>query len=125
MPMCRRCLKNGRKIDGGEIGVCKQHARTRCHVCGAASLGEELCSAHTHQAELARWMAESQLRVVDPEDELDLEEIRHAKLMEAKFMAHKAVEVFFRSMLLAVTAIWGQPTRDQGPPAAEAKRKAA
>ena len=107
MALCKRCAKNGREQDGGSIGVCRQHAKTKCLICRAASLGEELCAAHAHQEELARWTAQANLRVIDPAAEMDLAEIRREKLMQAKFMAHQAVEVFFSGLLGAVQALWG------------------
>lgn len=124
MALCKRCALNGAHRNGGDLGICKMHAKTKCQVCGAASLGAELCTAHTYQAELARWLAKSQLRVIDPEDTLDYEEIRREKLMQSKFLAHESVEVLFRALHGALQAIWGHPAIEP-PPAAEEKRKAA
>jgi len=124
MSLCKRCALNGDRREGGDFGVCKLHAKARCRFfdCKAKTLGHELCAAHTHQAELARWKAKANLRIVDPEEELDLEEIRHEKLMQAKFHAHEAVEIFFRSIHLTIQAIWGSPEIPSEP---EIKRRVA
>lgn len=110
MGLCKRCALNGLRRNGGDLGVCKNHAKTKCRICGAPSLGAELCTAHAHQADLARWLAKANLRVIDPEDTFDMEEIRRERLMQAKFLAHESVEIMFRALHAAIQAIWGQST---------------
>lgn len=122
MAICKRCALNGRNRNGGPLGICKMHARTKCQICGAASLGAELCTAHAHQEELQRWEARSQFRIVDPDAQLDLAEIRREKLIAAKFLAHQAVEEFFRALLQVMQALYGQPASE---PPADEKKKAA
>lgn len=105
---CRPCYKNGRKVDGGELGVCKSHRKRKCSTCPALSLGEEFCASCAGRIELMRWQAKAEFRVVNPTDELDDLEIRREKLQQAKFMAHQAIEIMFHSMLSAIKAIWGK-----------------
>lgn len=114
MSLCRRCALNGNRRDGGGLGVCKIHAKARCRFfdCKVKTLGEELCATHTHQTELARWKAKAELRLVDPQDEFEAVEIRREKLMKAKFLAHQAVEEFFRSLLEVSQALYGEPTQE-------------
>lgn len=110
MAMCRRCITNGVDRDGGQFGVCKSHARTKCQVCGCASLGAQLCAAHEHEAEVMRWKAKSQFRIEDSAIEIaDNIELRKARLGEAKFLAHQALEVAFQSLLGAAVAVWTPP----------------
>lgn len=109
MAMCRRCVANGVQRQGGNFGVCKYHARTKCRVCGEASLGEEMCAAHAHAAEIMRWKAKSQFRMSeDAITTADEVELRKARLSEAKFMAHQAVEVMFHAFLGTIVA-FGKP----------------
>ena len=112
--LCKRCALNGNRRDGGGLGVCKIHSKTRCRFfgCETKTLGEELCAAHTHQVELARWKGKAELRVFDPRAEIDLAEIRQEKLLNAKFLAHQAVEEFFRSLLHVSQALYGEPTQE-------------
>lgn len=114
MALCRRCALNGNRRDGGGLGVCKIHAKSRCRFygCETKTLGDELCAAHTHQAELARWRAKAELRVVEPQDEIDIAEIRREKLMRAKFLAHQSIEELFRSLLQVSQALYGEPTQE-------------
>lgn len=124
MGQCKRCARNGVLREGGSIGVCSQHAKRKCLICGAPSLGEEMCAPHEHQAEIMRWTAKSQFRVLDPDDAIDEMELRHSKLQESKFLAHQSIEIMFRALHGAVQAIWGVPAA--GPePEADEQRKAA
>lgn len=112
MAMCRRCASNGVHREGGQFGVCKYHARTKCQVCGDASLGEQLCASHAHAAELMRWKAQSQFRMQNDAIKVaDDVELRKARLNEAKFLAHQALEVAFHSLLGAVVAVWAHPSQ--------------
>lgn len=115
MTLCRRCALNGNERDGGDLGVCRIHAKARCRFygCDARTLGEEFCSAHAHQMDVARWKAKAEFRVIDPNSELDLAELRREKLMRAKFLAHEAVEVFFRSLLEASQGVFGDRSSDE------------
>lgn len=122
MALCKRCAINGRKRDGGNLGICNQHAKTKCQVCGAPSLGAELCTAHAHQEELLRWQAKAEFRLIEPAADFDLAEIRREKLTAAKFLAHQAVEEFFRALLGVMSALYGDP---KAIPPAEEERKAA
>lgn len=110
---CKPCARNGRKVNGGDLGYCANHRRTKCLVCRAPSLGEELCAAHAHAVETRRWIAQSQFRVIDQDSEIDLAEIRKSKLQEAKFLTHQAVEVLFRAMFNAIEAMYGNPETDE------------
>lgn len=109
MALCKRCALNGDRRDGGGLGVCKIHAKSKCRAagCEAKTLGAELCTAHAHELDIARWTARAQLRVLEPGADLDQAELRREKLNRAKFLAHEAVEVFFRSLLEASQAIHG------------------
>jgi len=122
MALCKRCALNGTRRNGGELGICRTHAKTKCQICGAPSLGAQLCMSHAHQEELMRWKRRAQLESFDMEHEFDLLEIRKEKLQEAKFLAHQSVETFFRAMHQATQAIWGTPAvpaeRDPGRKAA-------
>lgn len=109
MALCRKCFINGTKRDGGGIGVCQRHVKTKCQICGGASLGEPMCVAHTHAADLMRWKAKSQFRVVDPKDQVDDIGLRKERLMESKFLAHQAIDVIFHSLLGTVVTLWGEP----------------
>lgn len=112
MAICRRCIANGVQRQGGQFGVCRYHARTKCQVCGEASLGEQLCAAHAHAAEIMRWKAKSQFRMQsDAREAADDVELRRARLGEAKFLAHQAIEVAFHSLLGAVVAVWAEPSQ--------------
>jgi len=112
--LCNQCATNGNRRDGGELGVCKIHAKSKCRFlgCETKTLGPELCAAHAHQAELARWKATAAFKVIDPQAEIELAEIRREKLLKAKFLAHQAVEEFFRSLLEVSQALYGAPTQD-------------
>lgn len=112
--LCRRCALNGNERDGGGLGACKTHAKSRCRFfgCETKTLGPELCTTHAHETELARWKARAELRVIEPGADLDAAEIRKEKLTRAKFLAHEAVEVFFRSLLDVSQALYGQPEVD-------------
>lgn len=126
MALCKRCALNGNRTEGGRLGVCKTHSKTRCrsYGCETKTLGAELCAAHTHQVEVARWTARAELRVIDPAADFDLAELRAEKLLHAKFLAHEAVEVFFRSLLGASVALYGSaPAGD--PPADQEQKEAA
>lgn len=114
MALCRQCALNGNRRDGGGLGVCKIHSKSRCRFfgCETKTLGPELCSAHTHQVELAKWTARAQLRVIEPGADLDAAELRKEKLMHAKFLAHESVEVFFRSLLDISKALYGDPSQE-------------
>lgn len=110
LPMlCRRCARNGDRRYGGTLGVCKIHAKSKCRYfgCKARSLGEELCSAHAHDVDQARWKARAEFRVIDPGTDLDQIELRKEKLQRAKFLAHESVEVFFQSLLQVSQALYG------------------
>lgn len=124
MSICKRCARNGMKREGGDLGVCRQHRTRKCLVCKAPSLGEEMCAAHTHQAELLRWTAKSQFRVIDPDDQIDETEIRLSKLAEAKFLAHESVEIMFRAWHGAILAMFGKPEAGPEPEADEQKKAA-
>lgn len=116
MALCKRCALNGNQRDGGGLGVCKIHAKSKCRFygCEAKTLGAEFCAAHAHQEELARWRAKAELRVSDPGDAFDAEGIRREKLQQASFLAHQAVEVFFQSLLEASGALYGvEPNSDE------------
>jgi hypothetical protein len=115
MSLCRRCALNGVEVEGGGLGVCSQHAKTKCRYygCEARTLGEELCATHAHVVEIARWTAKAELRVIDPGADTASAELRHEKLMHAKFLAHEAVEVFFRSLIEASAGVFGDRPADE------------
>jgi hypothetical protein len=113
MAFCRKCLSNGMRRDGGDLGVCAQHRKGKCLICRAPSLGHEMCAAHEHEVELRRWAARANLKVMDPAGAHIDFELRDSLLQEAKFHAHESVEVFFRALHLAIQAIWGRPEVSQ------------
>lgn len=111
MALCRRCLKNGTRREGGSFGVCPEHRKTKCIICGGRSLGEEFCSIHAHEVQLAHWKARAEVRVISREQELDGLEIRREKLMESKRYFHEAVEVLFQGAVHLLIAVWSPTTR--------------
>ena len=105
--LCKRCAKNAVQRDGGKLGICNRHSKTKCLICDQPSLGEEMCAVHTHQSEIIRWTAKANFRRLEIADEIDSLAIRKEGLQQAKFLAHEAVEVFFRSLLGAMIAMHG------------------
>src|ERR1051326_278171 len=123
--LCKICLRNQNQRNGGSIGLCWQHAKARCHICGGSSAGERNCIGCERKGDVERWKARANLRLIDPERELDFAQARREKLMQAKFHFHEAVEVLFQGFLRALEAIWGEIPSDQPEPPAVAQKKAA
>jgi hypothetical protein len=115
MTKCRRCAINGNQREGGTLGVCKIHAKSKCRYFGCAdrTLGEELCTAHAHQVELARWKARAEFRIIDPASALDSDAIRREKLSQARFLAHQAVEIFFSSLIELLQGVRRDKSTDE------------
>lgn len=104
---CKKCLQSGNRREGGPLGLCWKHQRSKCEICGRFSAGENLCAECAHSSDLQRWAAESNLRIIQPDEDDFRLALRKEKLLQAKFHAHRAVEVFFRSLVLSSEAIWG------------------
>jgi len=104
---CKRCAGNGVRREGGPLGICWKHQQRKCQICGAVSAGEELCITCGKAAEIKRWEAEANLKLIDPDHGDLILALRRERLMQAKFHAHRSGEVLFRGLLLSVEALWG------------------
>lgn len=105
--MCRICARNGIRRDGGRIGLCWQHARRRCDVCGEASAGERTCTACAHNVDAERWKAHSNPLYFYQGYDAEMDAMRAEKLLQCKQHLHEAVEVLCRAFLLVVEAVHG------------------
>lgn len=123
--LCKPCARNHQRRDGGTVGLCWQHVRRRCGVCGGPSAGEELCTVCAHGVDVARWTARAELRTWDTDRDAEFYDARQEKLMQSKFFFHEAVEVLFRGFLGVLRALWGEPPKAEKPEHEEDHREAA
>ena len=102
--LCKRCASNGEKRDGGPLGACARHSKTKCNICGRPSLGLEQCVECARGVDLLRWRGRSRLQVFHPTREEDFEAL-YERLQEARFLVHEAVEVFFHGLVVGRGAV--------------------
>lgn len=121
---CRVCIRNRTRREGGTVGLCWQHIKRRCGVCGGASAGEELCVGCAHQVDVSRWTARAELRQWDTGRDLEFYEARREELLRSKFFFHEAVEVLFQGFLGILKAVWGEPPKREAPPGLESREAA-
>lgn len=107
--LCKPCLGVGTRRDGHDLGLCWQHRRAKCRLCGELSAGKPYCVKCEHDADIERWKAESRAPWLERERDFDDLQIRLRKerLADAKYHTHRAVEILFRGMVLTLEAIWG------------------
>lgn len=69
-------------------------------------MGEDLCTKCKFEDEVIRWQ-EAAMRAINPDDdEWDIK-LRREKLLQAKFMELKSVEIKYRAIQKMAEAIWG------------------
>lgn len=105
--LCKTCYANRVSRDGGQFGLCWQHKKTKCRLCGELSGGSSLCIPCAHDEDVARWKAESSPIFFDSDHEYVQIQLRKEKLAESKYHIHRATEIVFRALVLVVEAIWG------------------
>ncbi len=98
--LCKPCYANRTRRDGGDLGLCWQHKKSKCQICGALSAGNRYCSTCDHKENILRMQAESQPLYSDDDHKYINNELREQKLTEARYHAFRAVEVLFRSISL-------------------------
>lgn len=105
--LCKQCYRNRIRREGGEFGLCWQHKKTKCRLCGELSAGKLYCVSCEHDSDIARWRAESKPSYFDEDHEFLQAQLRKEKLSEAKYHVYRAVEIIFRAMVLTMEALWG------------------
>jgi hypothetical protein len=117
---CRICSKSGLRRAGGTVGLCWQHLRRKCLVCGRASAGKQTCTACDNAADVERWKARATFRAYDWDRQMEFADARREKLWESKRHFHEAVEVLFQGLFYALQAIWGMAPRAEREPVGKA-----
>lgn len=106
--LCKPCYYTNRiRRDGGEFALCWQHKKTKCRLCKEISAGKLYCAKCEHEVDILRWKRESGPTFYDDDHEFLQVQLRKQKLLESKYHLHRAVEVAYRALSLAVEAIWG------------------
>lgn len=124
MSECGPCKRNGQRREGGPMGLCFRHQKQCCRICGAYSLGDELCVRCKCEDDIIRWQ-EAAMRVIDPEDWETDQKLRREKLWRAKYHVHKAIEILFRGLEMSTEAVWGNLKKDEPKESAREVKKAA
>lgn len=104
---CYYCKQNGIARDGGDIGICHECARKKCHRCGKASAGKTLCTNCEYGDQLDRMRGRVCEPWLFPEYSHFNLKVREELAWEAKRHMHEAVEMAARGVVLLVDALWG------------------
>jgi len=130
--LCQTCSFKGVTSDGGRFGVCEDHRRKVCRNagCGKPTIdGRHRCPECENHADVSRWKEESRPIYFDADHATAELRLRAAKLSDARYHTHRAVEVSFRALVLVLEAFWGglavDPPNRPAAELAEDERRAA